>query len=272
MKEEQKFQNIFEFASSRQASSSVKALRLSKTASKQPLRRPDEPGQPQVLAASADCFYCGCQHGCKELWVNELLYIMLYYSRTNYYCYLVKLLYNIQALLAHTYFDSKKRFSRPISMPIWRHCTSTNHLCGNFWNNFSQLMYFSSFAIYLLKSTSSGSLSQKPISWCIFLAYYINVRNIHQLTIFLKKSQIISKNISSLLMYVRHIIYVSKKDTSRGTNSGVRDDSTSPISTLHFQPGLFNFYIFNLLQLQLLNFQLFTKSTYDFSTLAIFNL
>ena len=52
------------------------------------------------------------------------------------------------------------------------------------------------------------------------MAYYINVRNIHQLTIFLKKSQIISKNISSLLMYIRHIIYVSKKDTSRGTNSG----------------------------------------------------
>ena len=103
---------------------------------------------------------------------------------------------------------------------MWRHCTSTNHLCDDFSNNSSQLMYFSSITIYLLKSTSSGLLSQKPISWCIFLAYYINVRNIHQLTIFLKKSQIISKNISSLLMYVRHIIYVSKKDTSRGTNSG----------------------------------------------------
>ena len=45
------------------------------------------------------------------------------------------------------------------------------------------------------------------------------------------------------------------------TTTGVRDDSTSAFSTLHFQPGLFNFYIFNVLQPQLLNFQLFTKST-----------
>ena len=52
---------------------------------------------------------------------------------------------------------------------------------------------------------------------------------------------------------------------------GVRDDSTSAFSTLHFQPGLFNFYIFNVLQPQLLNFKLFTKSTSVFSTLEIFN-
>ena len=75
------------------------------------------------------------------------------------------------------------------------HYTSTHHLCGNFWSNLSQLMYISYFTIYLLKSTSSGLFSQKPISWCIFFAYYINVRNIHQLIIFPKKSQILSKNI-----------------------------------------------------------------------------
>ena len=60
---------------------------------------------PQLTAAIATAFYCGCQHECKELWVNELLYIMLYYySSTHYYCYLVKLLCNIQALswLTHT--------------------------------------------------------------------------------------------------------------------------------------------------------------------------
>ena len=116
-------------------SSGVKALRLSKTASKQPLQRPDEPGQPHKPqhAASADCCYCYClllrlsTRVQRTLGERTLVYNVILLQQ-HYYCYLVKLLYNIQALLAHTYFDSKKRFSRPISMPRYNFFFVSNHV------------------------------------------------------------------------------------------------------------------------------------------------